>query len=464
MASALVVTIIILVSVFILASGIVQVLPGSQSNFGETVGKIFGGGKGHQKNQTSTTTSTTVTTPTSTTTASTTTTRSTTTTTSSPVQPNYIISTDGTTITALNIATGKIDFSGTDAAVVIMKAAKVNSKVLIKAGTYVIRKVNNVTDCVHIGNSNVELYGEGQAVTILKEDNNANCNVIGVQASNVYIHDFQVDGNRMNQAQGTGTPATKDNGILAGWYSTNVTISKTYVHDNRNVGIDLSGCTNCQVLNNLIVNSDANGITIDNQLNVGSGAIVRGNIVDGASDVGITAWYANNFTAENNTVRNVTMNRSPYGVNSHVGMYAEQASKDVTYRNNYIENCGMVLAADWGTNIRFDTITAHNCLIGLWVGSVNGLTMKNSVFDGIPNALQTNAPYWVFGLDPGVASAIVTGNQFINVGPYLRANGVIIELRPSSGTFSNNIIDTANGKYPAIDAQSGWTLQNNTIT
>ena len=392
----------------------------------------------------------------------TTTTSGTTTFTTGP--SNYVVSTDGTTISALNTATGKVDFSGTDAAAVIMKAALPGSKVLIKAGTYIINHAASSQDSIIISNSNVELYGEGQDVSILKLADGANRNVVSVsQASNVYIHDLQIDGNRMNQAQGTGAPAIYNNGIKAS-LSTGFIVSNTYVHDVRNFGITLSDCTNSRVLNNRIVNSDANGITIDNE-DSGSGITVRGNTVDGASDVGITAWYGNDFLAENNTVRNVMMNRSPYGGNDHVGMMVEMGGQKMTYRNNHIENCGTALSATGGTTIMFDTNTAHNCLIGLWADNVNGLTLRNSVFDGIATAPQTNLPYFALDLDPGVTSAILTGNQFINVGPYLGAGAVVIQLKPPSGTFSNNIIDTANGKYQAIDIQtpSGWIVRNNTI-
>jgi parallel beta-helix repeat protein len=379
-------------------------------------------------------------------------------------QVSYVIYADGSYVKALDTSTGNTDFSGVDAAAVIMQAAKPNSKVLISAGTYIINHAASSQDSIIISNSNVELYGEGQEVTILKLADGANRRVLSIfQTSNVYIHDLQIDGNRMNQNQNTGAPAIYEDGISA-WRSTGFIVSNTYVHDVRNFGITLSDCTNSRVLKNRIVNSDANGITIDNKES-GSGITVRGNTVDGASDVGITAWYSNNFVAENNTVRNVMMNRSPYGGNDHVGMMVENAARKVTYRNNYIENCGTALSATGGTTIMFDTNTAHNCLMSLWADNVNELTVTNCVFDGIATAPQTNLPYFALDLDPGVASAMLTGNQFINVGPYLGAGAIVVQLKPPSGTFSNNIIDTANGKYQAIyiKTPSGWIVRNNTI-
>lgn len=82
MTSAIALTIIILVIVFITVSIVAQYLPQNQGNFGEITGGILGKGKGHQKQQTLTTTTstTTTTTLTTTTTIPTTTTTSTTTT------------------------------------------------------------------------------------------------------------------------------------------------------------------------------------------------------------------------------------------------------------------------------------------------------------------------------------------------------------------------------------------------
>ena len=369
-------------------------------------------------------------------------------------QPTYVISTDGTTIRALSTATGKVEFSGTDAATIIMDAAVPNSKVLIKAGTYIVNKE------ITIENSNVELYGEGQTVSILKEAAGADCDIIGMsQVSNIYIHDLQLDGNRLNEAFSN---SSEGNGIIA-WRVTALTIANNYVHDNRNFGINISECTNTQVLNNLIVNSDANGITVDNQGGGSRGGIVaRGNTVNGASDVGITSWYGYDFLAQNNTIENVMMNTSPYAANSHVGMYVEQGGSKITYRGNQIENVGTALEATGGTAILFDANTAHNCLIAFYADHVNGLTLTNSTFDGIPTAPKADLPYYALDLDPEITSAIVTGNQFIK---FNVTSGIVIALNPPNGTFSDNTIDTANGTYQAIYIRtpSGWTLQNNTI-
>jgi hypothetical protein len=379
---------------------------------------------------------------------------------------SYVVSADGTTISALNTVTGKVDFSGTDAAAIIMSAAVANSKVLIKAGTYIINHPD--TSGIKISNSNVELYGEGQTVTILRLADGANSKVIDFsQTSNDYMHDLQIDGNRLNQAQGTGSPATSMSGVV-GWESTGLVIANNYVHDVRDMGIDLVACTSSQVLNNLVVNSDANGITIDNQEG-GSGITVSGNTVDGASDVGITAWYGNGVTASGNTIRNIMMNTSPYSSSNggtHVGMMVEVDSNQVTFSGNQINNVGTGLSTGGGTatTVLYDSNTVTNCGQALYSEGVDGLKVTNNMFSGIAQSQGTKT-YWsaitIESSDTG--SNIITGNQFRSIGPYL-ASGYVARLFAPSGTFSDNTLETDGGLYQPYTTNGGWTIQNSSTT
>jgi parallel beta-helix repeat protein len=339
-------------------------------------------------------TSTTVTSPTVISSATVTVTKSTTltstqatstsaTTTSTMGQPNYIVSTDGTTISALNTATGKVDFSGTDAAAVIMQAAKPNSKVLISAGTYIINHVSSSNDALLISNSNVELYGatntaQTSNAAILKLANGMNRRTLSITGtSNVYIHDLQIDGNRANQPQSGFTPA---NGIMA-WSNTGLTVSNNYVHDVRNFGIDFNGCSNCIAANNLIVNSDANGMQFEGS----GGGTTRfsGNIIDGASDVGITIWSGTGVIIENNIIRNIMMNTSPWGGNDHTGIYTENNSPNNIFRNNIISNVEFGFSDDSSTGVTVDGNTFYlQSLTGspypFWTGSSSGGTFSNN--------------------------------------------------------------------------------------
>ena len=333
----------------------------------------------------STSSSTTTSTSTSTTASSTQSTTSTSAAaTSTTSQPNYVVSTDGTTISALNTATGKVDFSGTDAAAIIMSAAVANSKVLISAGTYIINHAATSLDSLMITSSNVELYGaSGSAQTsnaaILKLANGADRRLLSITGTtNVYIHDLQIDGNRANQPQGSG--GGSDTGIMA-WSNTGLTVSNNYVHDVRNFGIDFNSCTSSTAANNLIVNSDANGMQAEGS---GGGATTfNGNTVDGASDVGITVWGGSGYIIENNVIRNIMMNTSPWGGNDHTAMYTENSSPNNIFRNNVISNVQFGFSDDSSTGITVDGNTFNlQSLTGspypFWTGSSSGGTFSNN--------------------------------------------------------------------------------------
>jgi len=204
-------------------------------------------------------------------------------------------------------------------------------------------------------------------------------------------------------------PASTSLTGISGWQATGFTVSNNYIHDDGTYGVYCGDCTNAQILNNLIVNSDANGVTIDNQDGTGSGTTVSGNTVDGASDVGITSWGGNNIEVLNNVIRDITLNISPYGItgpngqDSHVAMYTEQNSRgSLVFEGNYIQNVGCGYYSDSATGVQVESNTFN---------LASGTT--------------------VAGSDSG------------------------------SGTFSGNTIYEPGGAV--INLSSGWTIQNNTI-
>ena len=144
--------------------------------------------------------------------------------------PTYTIQQVGSIVKATPASgSGLNPISGSDAATVIMGACVPNSKVLIKAGTYIINRQYGVP----IKNSNVELYGDGSSSTILRLAAGINTRVLGVNGmNNVNIHDLQIDGNRMNQSQASGAPAINHYGISS-MNSTGLTVQNCYVHDCR---------------------------------------------------------------------------------------------------------------------------------------------------------------------------------------------------------------------------------------
>jgi hypothetical protein len=369
----------------------------------------------------------------------------------------YVDSADSNLVKAQNSVTGAIEYSSSDAATVIQKTINATGQgggIILRKGTYILSSTLQSNKA-----NGIEFCGEGYS-TVLHLANAVNNRVIQVSSVKDWnIHDLQIDGNRMNQSQDSGAPATNCYGLSA-WAVTGLTVQNCFIHDCRDFGINMAFSSNVRILNNYVQNCDANGITVGNQEG-GSGTLVSGNTVDGASDVGITGWYADGYTAENNIVRNVNLSRSPWGNQSHVGMMVEYASRNAQYRNNSIENCGTGLSASGGTGIIFDNNRIQNCLRGLYANNAD-LTLTNTVFDTIGNAPQSTNMYGAIRLDPQVLTTTITGCQFTNIGPYIKG-GAVIQLLSPNGTFSDNVIHTANGKYQGISASSGWNIANNTI-
>ena len=375
-----------------------------------------------------------------------------------PQTVSYAITQSGNNVTATALNSDLPPIIGTDAATVISEACVPNSKVFIKAGTYVISNPNGVI----FKSSNVELYGESSASTVLLLADGMNVSVLRVNGgSNVNVHDLQIDGNRANQSHVSGAGLAgqcQGIGVLNG---ASVTIQNCYVHDCRNVGIEVSGtASNVNILYNTVVNCDANGITIGSS----GTSTVSGNTVNGASDVGITAWEANGVTATNNTVTNITMNTSPWNVNSHVGMMVENSGGNHTFSNNNISNCdGSGLCMSGGATVLYENNTISNCGRGLYAYGGSGLNVTNNTCSQIAAIPRTKKLPGVVQIDSGMGSATITGNSFLQTGGYLPSGSAVINLTSPSGTFSGNTVSTDNGKYTAITDGPSWVISNNTI-
>ncbi|MGD0424207.1 MAG: right-handed parallel beta-helix repeat-containing protein [Candidatus Bathyarchaeia archaeon] len=234
---------------------------------------------------------------------------------------------DGTYTYMQGCSTGALLFNSTLAANVIDDAIgnlTAGGKLFIKAGTYTFTTTpinmgsGNVAAVGTTSVSNIELFGEGNS-TILSAGVNMNGMVIGVHGGGGwYIHDLQINGNRVSQsASGTGTPQL--NGIYLA-LSNNDVVERCYVHDNKGVGIAVGG-TSERILNNYIANNNANGII----LNSGSDYVIQDNIVNGASDVGISisglsSGPVSNVICTENIVSNINLGISPWGGGSGIGI------------------------------------------------------------------------------------------------------------------------------------------------
>src|SRR5208282_4660804 len=270
------------------------------------------------------------------------------------------------------------------------------TKIHLPAGNYSVSQqvnINNIAD--------VEIYGDGQNATILTLNDNvyggSNTNpkpatvLSFVEADGFHVHDLQIDGNAAgNPFQGNPATAIAMDGILA-WNSSNGMINNCLIHDCRFMGVQIEVGSNCIVQSNTIVNSNANGISVGNAGNNGSGHQVLSNIVNGASDVGISVWEGVGALVRGNNVQNVTLNLSPYQQNTHVGLLAEGQSPctDIAFSSNTVSNIsspstkyqgvGMGCGPDGSSNIQF----LNNTFSNVWqmarlTGAVTGITVTGN--------------------------------------------------------------------------------------
>jgi len=370
--------------------------------------------------------------------------------------------------------------TNTDAYQIITQAlAAGQTKIHLPAGNYSVSKE------IDVRVPNVEIFGDGQNATILR----LNDNVYGgsnrnpkpahvlnfLQADDFYVHDLQIDGNAAgNPFQGNPTTAYTMAGVHS-WNSSNGTVINCLIHDCRTIGVQIEVGSNCVVQGNSIINSNANGISISNAGNHGSGHQVLNNVVNGASDVGISAWEAVGTLVQGNNVQNITLNLSPYLLNTHVGLFAEGQTPcaNITFSNNTVSNIsspttkyqglGMSAGPDGSSNIQFLNNTFQNVWqAARFVGLVSGLEIVGNTVDGTVSLLF--APLNVSASSNGNAPimADIEGNVFNGLPSGMAA--YIVSLLAGTGKFINNTI-YANGykRTILVENPANWTTTPNTI-
>jgi len=349
----------------------------------------------------------------------------------------------------------------------------------LPAGNYSVSQQVNINNI-----DNVEIYGDGQDDTILR----LNDNVYGgsnsspkpatvlsfVEADNFHVHDLQIDGNAAgNPFQGNPATAYAMDGIL-GWNSSNGLINNCLIHDCRFMGVQLEVGSNCIVQDNTILNSNANGISVSNAGNHGSGYQVLNNMVNGASDVGISVWEGVSALVHGNNVQNVTLNLSPYQQNTHVGILAEGQApcRNVIFSNNTVSNIsspitkypglGMGAGPDGSSNIQFLNNTFENVyqmarIVGAMVDiSVTGNTVNGTLSLTYP---VLNVSPSDKGTSPNNVS--IEGNVFNGTPTGMVA--YIISIISGSGKFINNTIYTNGNKALLVWHPTYWVSSPNTM-
>ena len=370
-----------------------------------------------------------------------------------------------------------IPTTNTNDAYLIVNAALTagQTSIHLPAGNYIASQTITV-ECI----PNLEIYGDGMDSTIITLDPNVLGHVIQLRAcDNFHVHDLQINGNKTNQAGGNSTEQYDYNGINT-YLSNNGLIERCLILNCRNFGIELAGSpANITVQNCLVQNSDANGINVNCNPG-GGGNIIQDTTVDGFSDVGITLLGNANHLVQRCTVKNGTLNTSPYSLNTHIGITGSEGINDSSVNpsgttshilNNTIENCyssgdfypGSGITMQGAGNLLFD-IENNNiigCEIGIRISEVAGATILNNTING-------------FGDTNGYAIKVVGSSLNVNIQGTLIENlpanlvsGGIVQIQGGQGQFINNTI-YSNGNKKVIVVSSSvsedWVTTPNTIT
>ena len=377
-------------------------------------------------------------------------------------------------------------YTGSDAYQIITQAlAAGQTKIYLPAGNYSVSKE------IDINVPNVEIYGNEQNATILTLNNNVYLGQYNIPspahvlnfitgADGFHVHDLQINGNA------AGNPVLNNpifDYTMDGVHSFNCSngiIENCIINNCRYMAIQIEHGFNCIVRNNTLQNSNANGISINNSSNPvipqGGNHQILNNLIDGASDVGISCYGAIGTMVAENTVQNITMNLSPYSNNSHVGLMAEGGHcTNVTFSNNTVRNISIPTARFKGTgmsagptgssNIQFVNNTLENVYAAmLLVGGVTGLIVTGTFVNGttsiadniidVSNDNQGNVPTGV-DIEQSVLQGIASG-----------MTNYIVNLHQGSGKFINNTI-YANGNTQTIAVnpkdKTNWVITPNTI-
>ena len=385
----------------------------------------------------------------------------------------YIIFNDTTdssnSYKALNGTTGAIDYKGSEPAAVIYSAINNlpnGGKVFIKAGTYLLASLNlNAGGPAAIGSttvSGIELCGEG-AATHLQAAANLNGHVIALaNVNNWHIHDLQIDGNRANQS-GSGATGAEMIGIEAYGGITNLIIRDCYIHDCKTYGIQVYGTT-IQIRGNYCLNCNANGIIVSG----GSQYVIDGNVVNGASDAGISIGGVStqnlvDCICVHNIVQNVNLGVSPFGANAGVGIYVgdNYPANRVTVKGNIIDaTVSPGLYATSCTDITFEGNHLYSTG-GVYIGSTTGGLKGNTIDEATPatygNAIE------ITGACPDL---MVEGNYVVNIPTSY--TGVIVQTGSNPVNIRGNTIVLPSGSASGyggiyINGSNNHIITGNTI-
>jgi hypothetical protein len=298
-------------------------------------------------------------------------------------------------IKAKNGITGKIDFSGTDAAAVIQKALdalKNGGKVLIADGTY------SISSAIEIRNENIAVSGNG-AGTVLRMNNGANLDsLLWIVAHFTTVSDITVDSNQAGQSSGAGYG-------IAVVDRNDCTIRNARLVNGRKGGLCLQGAKRCKVLDSLIQN-------------VGSTSVMANGIY----------IYGDSWTSsDDNLVSGCLINTvSKWGIQIQ-GSDATHLAQRNTISDTTMVNCGTPIWSGGGVNLyagasdnKVDTCTVCDCTafgVEIYPSRDAPPPVRNSVLNTVViNQRRGNGDTGTaFQIDTGASDNVISGCIAYNV-------------------------------------------------
>lgn len=367
---------------------------------------------------------------------------------------NYIVYQEGVTTSAKNGTTGKIDFSGTDATIVIQNALNAltsgrtwKEKVVVKGNysslkqiqipSYTILEIqgkwtaqNDLNDNLIInsdtinGNTQIEIYG-GHV------DANKDNQTVGTSAIRLYkvststVHHMIIrGGNRVAESTGVG--------ILV-YLSREVLVSDNYTYEADYDNIQVTYSTSTVVTGNQMIAGGNGGI----QLAGSAYTVVTGNYIKGSMSSGVGIRMCHEGTINNTIVGNVFVGSS----GSTIAIELCDGTNE-----NLVE--GNVVYGYWTRGVNFrpiDSTTNRNLIQGNHFSNIaTGIRFETNAGDNnqiIDNYIydQNNAASYVVKIDSGVTNTYIEGNKVYNYdGGWLSDSGTGTILKRNIGYVTEN--------------------------
>lgn len=338
----------------------------------------------------------------------------------------------------VNVKTfGAIGDGTTDDTLAINNAINSINKgvIFVPRGTYLLSGPINLK-------SDIVLIGEGNATTFKVKDNiNINDNIIKiVNASNVTLSNFGVDGNRANQDE---TIYTQYAVFVSN--TQNVTVDNLNVYNANGVGIQIYASNNCTVFNCKSHGNRYHGYECEQCVNCVFDTSYGYN--NARHGIFISPGEVGGTGSINNTIVNCCFNgNTQYGVAFAVD--AQGISIGLS-KNNVVENCQINGNGYYGISI----YRVDNCVI-------NGNNITNNgafgiqVYRALNNIICNNKLYHNSALGSGLYAEIIL--EGANDGTASQQNLV-----------ANNVITPSNAPFAIVEgsANDGPNfIVNNVIT